>query len=106
VLPAEVSQQRLTEMAALLIQANGLQGGILWSSPYKIVDSNDRMLFVWGVFTGAEVLVQISPNGEEWFDHSRSDSRAYTELHLPPDTFVRVGIRNVAETTRVSVEIK
>ena len=93
-------------MAALLIQANGLQGGTQWSSPYKIADSNDRMLFVWGKFAEAEVLIQISPNGKEWFEHSRLSGKAFTEIDLPPDTLVRAGILNASGDTRVNVEIK
>lgn len=53
------------------------------------VGTNHRTLFVWGTFASATVKLQLSPDGQTWFDHADRTFTAAGEANV----FVSPGTR-------------
>lgn len=89
----------------LLDNETGGPDVIVWSAPYAIPDGGRRTLFVWGAFADADVLVEFSPDEEEWFSANTFDIKTYLPLDLAPGVLVHVGVRGASAGTRISAEI-
>jgi len=56
-------------------------------------ETSERVLFIAGTFANAIVTIQISPDGQEWFDYEDPIiAPGYEEIELQAGAFMRLHI--------------
>lgn len=69
------------------------QGQVHYSATVTWPDYNERTLFIAGLFAGAEVLAEASPNGEVWLPYPLTeDGLAVVEPLMKDDLCFQPGV--------------
>lgn len=82
-------------------------GAVLHSSLYELPDYQPRTLFVGGEFAGAQVQVEVSPDGRTWFNHAAPLlAPATLEVEdLQPGVLLRLAVLYATADTVISAWI-
>lgn len=64
-----------------------------------------QTIFVWGVFDGATVRLQGSPDGNEWFDLANFNAKEVLGIGLNV-RFLRASVTNAGATTNLNLLVE
>lgn len=70
------------------------------STVYEWPETSERVLFIAGTFAAAIVQIQISPDGQDWFDYEDPILEPdYEEVELQAGVFLRLRITGGGQDT-------